>query len=62
MYDAGWSDIVNIDVSFSKVVPPRLKAKTVVFKAGNRGHEATSYQPREDAVVGDGYIGSSIRG
>jgi hypothetical protein len=44
MYDAGWLDIVNIDVSFSKIVPSMLKAKTVVFKAGNRGYEGTPYQ------------------
>jgi len=62
MYDAGWLDIVNIDVSFSKVVLPRLEAKTVVFKAGDRGHEGTSYQSGENAVVRDGYIGSSVRG
>jgi len=62
MYDAGWLDIVNIDVSFSKVVLPRLKAKTAVFKAGNRGHEATSYQSGKDAMARNGYIGSSIRG
>jgi len=27
MYDAGWLDIVNIDVSFSKVAPPGLKLR-----------------------------------
>jgi hypothetical protein len=55
MYDVGWLDIVNIDVSFSKVVPQRLKAKTVVFKACDRGHEGTSYQSGEDAMARNGY-------
>jgi hypothetical protein len=62
MYDVGWLDIVNIDVSFSKVLPQRLKAKTVVFKACDRGHEGTSYQSGEDAMARNGYTGSEFRG
>jgi len=35
MYDGGWLNIVNIDVSLPKLGPPELKANAVVFEAGN---------------------------
>jgi hypothetical protein len=44
-----------------KLARGQTKADRAVFKTGYRGHERTSYQPREDAVVRDGYIGPSIR-
>ena len=45
-----------------KLLTDDAKAKIAVFEAGNRGYEGTPYQSGEDAMAGNGYTGSTIRG